>query len=381
MTDRMNQFVDRLHTIPIHLGVYAGIATLALSGILPADADAKRSTHSRSDGLRQISQLPGYGIGVSPEAELDVQDSSVIVDAYVPLTTDGYTADVPIGWCSGNKVGYDGHTYISLAAHCEVDMTGVESGLLDPAGFPSSTGALDFIRGTNLQYSVENPNTGRVERNPVANVIGTDVSTEDTDAALLKVQPVPQFAGKDGKAQPGYKSIHALPYAQHTTLTPGERVALFSSPGSSLNPVKAIGRYIGIYKEFIRSGPGISLLSQYVVVTHPRSETDDACYYGASGSVFAAAATKNNSTTGEHGKVVFSGPLSLRDSMVDVGRGNPPLTAQDEQVWRQEVEGQLKVAISPKDTICKYTILSTQTKHDLAASFSNYFKEPISGKG
>jgi len=310
-----------------------------------------------------------------------------------PNETDGYAA-APTAECSGVKVSVGEESFISIAAHCFAAETGVGGGVLNPLNFPPNDGALDFFDRSFYTYDIEASSTTPLDRQPLATVDGITISTDSVDAALLRVNPSAPTTSKSGQPLPGYQSLKALPYLRQAALTPGQKVAMYSTPESTDNqPVKATGTFIGVYREptgYIKNGVA-TMRATDVVLIHPKRPYEDACYYGASGSSFVAKETRNGNTAGLRGKIAVSGPLSARiNSLYDpylaptYHDSNPETQLKqsliEERTWRTEVEFQLGVAISPQDTICKFSVVGSNTKSALVRDFGKN-APPVGPKG
>ena len=361
-----------------------------------APADAAHAHHEELGGiqLRQPNQLPGHTIDVPARAASLLARASVKVYATPIEEEPGYPAPTT-ALCSGVKVADGYHTYISIAAHCFEAETLSTDGVLNPLEFPSNNGALDFFNRAHYTYNIEDPQVPPLDRQTLATADGIAVSTESNDVALLKVIPSAPETTKTGQPYgPTYEQLSAVPYLRQPDLTPGQKVAMYSTPQSTDNePVKASGTYIGQYYSLTGDyGPGVSPTRPVdVVLTHPKQPYQDVCYYGGSGSGFVAKETRHDSTAGLGGRVAASGPLSgrinsLYDPYLDpvVYNNNPETQLKQslamENEWRIAVEAQLGVAISPKDTICEYSVVGDNTKNALVSAFG-HFAPPLPLKG
>jgi hypothetical protein len=372
-----------------------GLALTAAFMASTAPADAAHAKHEKLDGIQfvQPDQLPGHNIGVPARAGSLLADASVKVYATPIEEEPGYPI-APTALCSGVKVGVGNHTYISLAGHCFESETLSETGVLDPFAFPANNGALDFFNRAHYTYNIEDPAVPLVDRQSLATADGIDVSTDTVDAALLKVIPNVPEVGKTGLTGLRYQQLPAVPYLRQANLIPGQKVALYSTPESTDNePVESTGTYIGVDQEWTGYGGSEVAATRPVdvVLIHPKQPYQDACYYGASGSEFAAQESSYSNTGKRSKKIVESGPLSgrinsLYDPYLDppASNVNPEIqlkeSLQEERGWRTEVELQLGVAISPKDTICEYSVVGNNTKNALVHAFGN-FAPPLPVKG
>lgn len=379
--------------------IVGGLAlTLAFMSSAPADAAATHAKHEKLDGIKlvQPDQLRGHKIGITARAASLLAGASVKVYETPIEEEPGYPVGAPEPWCSGVNVGVGDNTYISLAAHCFEDETLSDDGMLDPLDFPLNGGALDFFNRARYTYAIQDPALPPADQQTLATADGIDIDTDVNDVALMKMFPSPPVTGKTGHTPPGYQQLGALPYMRQANLTPGQKVALYSAPESTDNvPVKAIGTYIGVYDQPTGyASPDISATRPVdVVLIHPKQPYQDPCYYGASGSSFVALETRHGSTAGLGGKIAVSGPLSIRsnsryDPYLHPTNYNPnPEVALKQSLitennWRTAVERQLHVAISPEDTICKYSIADDNTKNALINAFGNFAPQlPLKGGG
>jgi hypothetical protein len=372
MIDRVADTIQGLeHNLYARLALASGIATLAISTL--AQARTPNATPHISEPLEQISQLPGYHIGVSAAAELALQKSAVVVEND---SRGAYNLLSPSNICSGNVVSFNRHEYVSLDAHCEGEITGATLGLIWPNWVPGGQeGALDFIKSSYMESFVDDTNTTGLETK-IGRVTGMDVSTEGVDSALLRIKPVKPHEDKTGIVPPAFNNLAALPYLETPTLVPGQEVALYASPSSSPRPVAEVGRYMGMDKlDYKDNGKKITV-TDYAVVTYPRTKARDAGYFGASGAKFAAMATKNGSTTGMHGKVVFStGGESNRYSLDDVGDPNSNFFTKKQEMSRiKQIERNTGVEVGKKAVILLFSDPSLADRQDLASDFNQYIK-------
>jgi hypothetical protein len=360
--------IERLSDIRASAALAGSIATLAISGLSAQKAEAATSSTPKPQGLEQIDKLPGYDISITAQARETLKDSAVVEKNYV-YTKAGNGLISPYGWCSGNVVSYLGSKYVSLDAHCEEGITGYQDGNIDPDNFPGGqSGALNFITDNPFQTHIEDTNTNEgLGGAQIATTTGMDISTEGVDSALLSVAPTPSYEDKGGFAATSFTEHTPLPYMESPKLVPGQAVALYSSPASNPRPISETGRYIGMANQYYTDGNKLNTNKDYAVVTYPKTYAQDAGYWGASGSKFAALATKNGSTAGLNGQAVFSsGGLSRRYALRDVGK-------QMEEAWIDQVEGQTGVKISNLEdaVVLLYSDPSNAEKTDLADNFGD----------
>jgi hypothetical protein len=375
--------------------IVGGLALTAafMGSAAPASAGSARARLSApyKEHLIPPGDLPGHDIGITEHAASLLAGASVLIEK-TPNGTDGSVA--PTAECSGVKVGIGEESFISVAAHCFAAETGVDNGVLNPLNFPPNDGALDFFDRSPYTYGIEASSTAPLDRQTLATATGITISTDSVDAALLRVNPSASTTSKSGQPLPGYQQVKALPYLRQADLTPGQKVAMYSTPESTDNePVSATGTFIGVYQDptgYIVKGVATTR-AEDVVLIHPKQPYEDVCYYTASGSSFVAKETRNGSTAGLGGKIAVSGPLSLRiNSLYDPYLAptyhdtNPETQLKqsliEEKTWRTEVELQLGVAISPKDTICKFSVVGNNTKSALVRDFGKN-APPLGPKG
>jgi hypothetical protein len=368
--------IERVPIAGANIALFSSIAAIAISGLSARSAEAMANPNPLPQGLELFDSLPGYNIGITARAREILKDSAVLEVNYAD---DGSSDDIvyPYDLCSGNVVSFRGNSFVSLDAHCEVGITGNEGGNIDPNNFiGGQSGALNFITDNPFQTYIEDTKTtAGFEGAQIATVTGMDISTEGVDSALLSTNPLPSYENKTGVTATSFTEHTTLPYMESPRLVPGQEVALYSSPASNPQPVSEIGRYIGMAKQYYTDGDKLESNSDYAVVTYPKNYAQDAGYWGASGSKFAALATKNDSTTGLHDKVVFSsGGLSRRYALRDVGNpeaGNA--TKQYEEALIDHIEGQTGVKISNlKDAVVLlYSDPSVAKRTELADNFDD----------
>jgi len=333
---------------------------------------------SHKQPTRNPNQLPGRS-EASPEVQQRLAQATVKID----VNQDGVISE----WCSGVKININGTTYIQTAAHCFSQLTGSYDGHFSVQGAE----AMNYNQAAGkLEYTIIDPSADPTVRdaNPVALVTGISVDTNDSDIALLQVEPVapvniaPAPDGTDpeegGPAYDGrsYNQIPAIDVLTKTggtfpAPTPGDKIAEYGIPQTNNNNgVAAVGEYLGTILSYASDGTPYEL---YLVGINALNESQDECEFGASGS---GALTEQG---------YLMGPLSIRNdpgSSYDLQiqqqrllseKGQSMTVNQLKSSWqnfRLYWERQLNVKM-PYTTICGYTVPTQHTYQELVHGFNH----------
>lgn len=260
-------------------------------------------------GLKRVTDLPGWGVTVG-QAERDL-----LSKATLKLGRSEADRNIRPG-CSATKIAFaDGFVAGLTAAHCFSELTGNRPGLLRPRDqaypYPATLEARNLLGpGVRTRYLAFDPqHDSPLWKRPVARITGIAV-LPDVDLALLRFEPA-------GESAQRWREIPAVPFklAVRSPLV-GQTVALSSVPDSVLTA--GTGLYVGRIRVADASwgfGFGERPFSLDVVAHSPRTSSEDATYFGASGSA-----------------AIFSGGQLLPGlaRRVSVGYGNrSPASSQD----------------------------------------------------
>ncbi len=227
------------------------------------------------EGLDNVSDLPGSGMRVSPEAEA-LQRQSTVQIGFRPKGSSGPFME----WCNGTKItNADGEVRVASAAHCFRSMVNLPLGVRLPG--------VEVDALTWREFGVLDPELPSGERGVTPLAIVESLALDTTgqgDQALLSIREVfdPNRLGHD------FNSIASVPagnFVDSTRLpTPGQEVALYSVPvdndaDGTNEPMSAIGRYVGRITD---ATTGIQ--HDIVAVPQTAGQRTWACDYGASGS-------------------------------------------------------------------------------------------------
>jgi len=278
------------------------------------------SSHALNNGLRSTNELPGLSEKISQE-QISTLENSLVTILVEPNGGSSWTQH-----CSGLKVTIDGSDYVQTAAHCFEPYNGL---------LPSGSKAGNILPVTSYTYAIGLP-ANQKELAPIAEVTAVAIDVGGNDTALLQLSAeVPEF-----------QNIPAVPIETVAAIspTPGEQVAMVGVPESDYdNPVIGEGTYIGQVQD-----PNNSTQKIDVIGLNAASSTQDACYFGASGSsaIFADG----------H----ISGPMTVRS-----GRGEQEdLTLKsDDPVLAANLRSQLQQAtgynLGSFNVLCGYVVPPT----------------------
>jgi hypothetical protein len=169
--------------------------------------------------------------------------------------------------------------------------------------------------------------------------------------------------------------------------SPGQLVAMYGVPTANNDEaVGGTGRYLGRVS-YVQPNGTIQFKDIVGIVTSNVKE--DACNFGASGSLFSA--TIKNKSTGRT-RTYISGSLSTRISDNDVAmldqsdysslRGDLGNEIDAVAHWKDEIQQQLGVNVSGFDSLCSYSVNLPHSNKELIEGFKvNAPAFPDQGEG
>ena len=314
---------------------------------LLAASNGVRAETVLGEGLKSVESLPGYEKSISPEKQSRFKKSVIKIGVRDPKLPESSWG----GNCTGTKVTIGSETRVLTAAHC-ISTTGQEwSAFTGDPGLPGPNvlNVTDYLSSEyavfgSSDFALPSNKTGHSEVESIVKDID-----RTADFALLKVVP-----GNDE-----FDQLPAIDITQLENIAPlpGQEVALFGIPEASGNsPIETKGRYLGR----VPSTSGLSTTVDLVGIMAPEPG-EDACNYGASGSIAMFA---------EGG---FTGPLTARSNQ---GYGKESrIYAPDSSEFgvkdRLKLEEQLNLDLSKFTTICSYSVSNEDTVSSLERELTN----------
>jgi hypothetical protein len=298
-------------------------------------------------GLRSVKELPGFGHEVKPE------DSELFRSATVKIVKRARNGND--NWyesCSGLKVNIGNDAYVATAGHCFTPAFNKGGGSdSDP-----STGrglARNIKNADPNEYAVALPDAAgthydSVDVSPVSDISWTFIN----DVALLRIT-------KD--ATQAFTSTPAVPYEKYYDETSkpvaGESVKVFALPSAAFGKtLTGEGKYLGRIEM-----PDDGRTVDVVGLTNATTAAEDACNYGASGSI---AVTASGHATG---------PLSFRNS--SEFKPNAPVNGSDDisadTIRRLKMQELTGVDMTEFKTVCEYAVPSEGMLTQLLAGFKD----------
>ena len=219
----------------------------------------------KGESLNKIDSLEAFGQHASPEQR------EMLTEATVKVGKRQKGTEVWWQSCTGIKITDGTKNYVLSATHCFSDD-------IVSLGKGGGYDAVNISQASNFEYALLDQSNLSPDGSGTASVpIESVAVSRSADWALIKI---------GANAPPEFAEKPSIPFEllvnSDSSPVPGEEVALFAYPGHSQGaPVAASGTYIGrIYD------PGLSNFgsSLDLVAINPTADSDDACYYGASGS-------------------------------------------------------------------------------------------------
>jgi hypothetical protein len=295
-------------------------------------------------GQKAVESLPGFGMRVTEQERAMLRASTVkIVDR--PKGVDGAAwFDV----CSGLKVSVGGADYAVTSSHCFDKESGVKKEFpshangADPSTAPNRPQTQNITDMLSHDFGVWTVGSDGMEvqdAGKTAPVSAVSISG-DRDFALLKIdESAPESAAFD--------ALPAAPYEAGLSKAPipGAEAAVFSLPDSNGGQIVAgKGYYLGRIKD-----PGDAAKEIDLVGIDPDTPADDACNFGASGSVAVI------------GGGYMTGPLSIRNNISNPPGSNGGDGTSNDINNRQAMADELNLDLSKFPTVCGYSVIPPAT--------------------
>ncbi len=357
-----------------HFGRQASALALSLAAGVNLPVQAADASPGRQ--LEQISQLPGYDIGVDPTlvrelkaatVQLLVRPDSLTPQQWQPLCTAVNVA-IP-----GNSTRPESIEAVG-AAHCYSALTYKRLGVFRDPSNPSAT-AENFINRSGPQYAVSPPlsTPGTNFGENTSFVVGVSVDTDMKDVAMsADIPPAPALGDPSGD-QTVYHQPAAIPLRELTEghLVRGQKLTIVSLPGAAHgNLVTETGRYIGQFRLATDSKTSGIAGSETVSIVglNPASPSKDACNFGASGAFGAA------------GHNTIAGPANFR---INFGYGPGRKYQKEDRRHRvsnlrlvREIEQQTHVDVSHEVTLCALADTANTSDSHTLQDLENGFAVP-----
>ena len=352
--------------------VISSAVALAASGAPPAMAESaspkKDLIEMVANKLRNPNKLPGNRLRHKPEQFNQLKTSTVQIIRRFWNQEKNST-----GWepsCTAVKVSIPGQSepYIMSAAHCFSELTGVRTGAFTDMSSPQNK-AENYTDLGPYQYAVADPNAGLDERlqQPTALITGILISTDNRDTVLLRAGG--EINNSDTPNVRHYADIPAIPLkiAEMPPLQ-GTPVILYGQPkANNFESIVGLGTYLGRVwiTEPVPSHGGANVPAARrpldLVGINPTDSKNDNCNFGTSGSM----ALLPNGT--------LLGNLSMRATRgYSSPEKNQDFDRPDYDVyWRPRWEKQLNVDLGSFAVLCGYTVMNSQTPHDLLDGFNH----------
>lgn len=297
----------------------------------------------KGESLKGLESLPAFGSHISPEQREMLTDATVKVGKRQKGTDTWWQS------CTGIKVSNGTESFVLSATHCFTDD-------LVSLGKGGGTDALNITNESRFEYSLLDQSSLSSKEDSSGTAIASISSVAisfSADWALMRVDST--AASKVFSEKPAIPMDMLVETVRQPA--PGEEVALFSYPGHSEGaPVVATGTYLGRIEN---SGLSNFSYSLDLVAINPADDSDDACYYGASGSsaVFSGGSV--------------SGPLSMRNT-IGYGDSHTVTTGDvNDETARLYIESYTQLDLSAFGVICGFSAPGQYTVDSLITAIND----------
>lgn len=298
-----------------------------------------------------LAKLPGYGSVVTADERAMIRASTVQLVERQKAGGD----KVWLNSCTGLKVQIGSAVYVLSARHCFTPYLDVA------ALFPSHGNSADPFVAPDL-HQVQNVTNDLTSEFGIAVVDANGVVDpgQAMPVVSVAVQYYPDVAllrvgQATGSAAAAFAAVPSIDYLAGIAGKPaaGAATDVFSLPtaGGDLL-IEGSGYFLGQI-----SDPSDPAMQIYLVGTNPGSPGQDACNFGASGSVAVIAGG------------VLTGPLTIRNNIVNPAGSNGSDDPVRDKGLRTLMTDQLGgMDLSGFNTLCGYAVLTPQVLAALARS-------------